>query len=65
MLKVQKKNTIIKHLMMLHFQNNVIFLILTNMLSFDEKLIEAKKEDVKIRHPKNETIANKFHCCIC
>ena len=49
MLKIQKKKTRIKQLMMFHFQNKVIRSKLTNILSFDENIIEDKKEDVKIK----------------
>ena len=34
---------------MLNFQNKVVYFTLTNILSFDEKMIEAKKEDMKIK----------------
>ena len=32
-----------------HFQNNVINFTLTNILSCDEKMNKANKEDVKIK----------------
>ena len=35
--------------MMLNFQDKSISFTLTNTLSFDLKIIEAKKEDVKIK----------------
>ena len=38
--------------MMLHFQSKIIRFTLTKTLSFDKKLIEAKKEDVKIKTGK-------------
>ena len=38
-----------KILIMLNLKNKVICFTLTNILSFDEKIVEAKKEDVKIR----------------
>ena len=42
---------------MLHFQNKVIHFTLTNMFSFDVKIIESKKEDVKIKP------SEKWNCC--
>ena len=50
--------------MMLHFQNKGIIFTLTNMLSFDENITEAKKEDVKIKTSENVTIKNQFRCGI-
>ena len=38
-----------KNLMTLNFQNKVINFTLTIFLSFDVKMIEAKKEDVKMK----------------
>ena len=34
---------------MLHLQKKAILFTLTNIFSFDKKIIEAKKEDLKIR----------------
>ena len=39
---------------MLNFQNKFILFTLTNILSFDEKIFEAKKEDVKIKIYKKQ-----------
>ena len=50
--------------MILHNQKKIIHFTLTNMLSF-EKNSEEKKEDVKIKHLRNGTIMNQFHCGIC
>ena len=65
MLKTHKKKTIIKHLKMLNFQNKVIYFTLTNIFQFDENMIEAKKEDLKIKISLNGTIKNKFQCGGC
>ena len=46
--------------MTLHLQNKVICSTLTNILFFDVKMIEEKKEDPKIKTLKNGTIANQF-----
>ena len=45
----EERNTLVKNFMKLHLQKNVIYFTLTNILSFDEKNIEAKKDDVKIK----------------
>ena len=47
--------------MIFYFQDKVISFTLTNILSFDEKMILAKKEDVNISTSKKVTIVNQFH----
>ena len=49
MLKIQKEKKLTKHLMMLHFQNNIIHFTFTKMLYFDENTVEARKEYMKMK----------------
>ena len=45
----EKRKKLIKTLMEVHFQNNVIRFTLTNILTVDEKNYKEKKDDVKFR----------------
>ena len=45
----EEKTTLIKHLMMLHFQIKVICFKLTNILLFDKKKMQSNKQNAKIK----------------
>ena len=52
-----------KILMLLNFQNKVISFTLTNMLYFYVKIIEAKKEDVKVKTLKKWSYCESTFTC--
>ena len=44
----EEREKLMKHLMYLNLQNKIIHFTLTNMLPFDEKMVKANKQDLKI-----------------
>ena len=48
----EERRTLFKALMKIHFQNNIIRYTLTNIMSIDEKINEAKKYDMNINKSK-------------
>ena len=48
----EETNTIIKSLMMFYFQKNPVRFKLANISSFETKMIEENKKDVKIKTSK-------------
>ena len=51
--------------MKIHFQENVIQCTLTNIMSIDEKINEAQKDDANMNKCGNGNFPNQFHCDIC
>ena len=62
---LEKKKKIFKTLMKMHFQRNITWYTLTNIMLIDEKTNEAQKDDVNIEKYKNVNCPNQFHCNIC
>ena len=58
---LDERKTLIKILIKFHFQKNGISFTLTNILSFDEKLMKQIKIMQKLRHLKSGAFPNQFH----